>query len=66
MRDHNKERVISLQKALKIAKDALTHIANGGRNPEGRASDALYEIMRVELQTKPTPLQGLVGHGPNI
>lgn len=60
MADKQQERIISLQARLKIANDALTKIAHGGRDPEGTASQALYDQMSHEPKRQ---LQDLVqGH----
>lgn len=55
----SKDRIIELQKSLKVAKRALEGIRDGYRNPEGLASDALDIMFRYEQKQK---LQGLVGH----
>lgn len=55
----SKDRIIDLQKSLKVARRALEAIRDGWRNPEAMASDALDAMWRLE---KKQPLQGLVGH----
>lgn len=56
----SKERIIELQKALKIARDTLEKIKDGrSRNPEADADDALYRMMPLDRKY---PIQGLVGH----
>lgn len=58
----SKERVIELQKALKIARETLEKIKNGhSRDPEADAEAALDRMRPLERKQ---PLQGLVGHGP--
>lgn len=56
MSKHN--RVIELQRQLKICRDALIRIQNGHRDPEGIADQALSRLMPLD---KKYPLQGLVG-----
>jgi hypothetical protein len=58
----SKARIIELQRALKIARDALGKIRDGySRDPQAEADDALYRMMPLENKR---PLQGLVGHEP--
>jgi hypothetical protein len=59
-RDH--ERIVVLQRALKVAKDALLRIEHGHSSPHLVAENATYEIMQIETQARPTPLAGLCGH----
>lgn len=59
----DKERIVALQKQLKIARDTLTRISSGHYRPYGIAYEALDEMNRIEWNSRPTPLQGLVGHG---
>lgn len=56
-----KQRIIDLQKSLKIARTALEHIKYGPHRPsvEQIAGDALDEMFKLEPKQ---PLQGLVGH----
>lgn len=56
-----KNRIVELQRQLKIARDALTKIANGHHrpSPESVAGDALYSMFPLDQKW---PLQGLVGH----
>lgn len=61
MSARDNQRIVILQRALKLAKDALQKIEHGARDPEGIASDASYEIMRVETQARPTPLEPPLG-----
>ena len=56
----SKQRIIELQKALKVARTALERIQCGHRNAEGLATAALDEMFRLEPKQ---PLQGVVGHG---
>lgn len=60
----DQKKIIALQKALKIAKDALEKIGHGHYRgyPDGVALDALTEIQSVETQARPPQLQGLLGH----
>lgn len=53
------DRVINLQRQLKIARDALNRISTGCRDPEWAAVNALDEIWRLDRKQ---PLQGVVGH----
>jgi len=55
----SKQRIIELQKSLKIARAALERIQCGHRNPEGLAGQALEELWKLEQKQ---PLQILVGH----
>ena len=55
----DKERIIELNKAIKIAKTALEKIKHGSSNVEDIAEDALCEMFPLEAKQ---PLQGLVGH----
>jgi len=59
----DKDRIVALQKALKVAKTALVKIEHGhSRCPEMDAASANEEIMRLELMSKPSPLAGVCGH----
>ena len=53
------ERIIELQRQVKISKDALQRISSGCRNPESVAGDALYAMWPLEQKQG---LQVLVGH----
>jgi hypothetical protein len=55
----SKDRIVELQKSLRIARRALEAIKDGYRHPEGMASDALDAMFPLE---KKQPLQGVVGH----
>ncbi len=57
MSDKQKERIVALQKQVKIAREALTHLAQY----DAKAEAALDQMNSVEWNSKPTPLQGLVG-----
>ncbi|MBB3996897.1 hypothetical protein [Aureimonas pseudogalii] len=52
----DKARIIALQKALRIARAALERHSH-----DAACEDALSEILKLDLNSKPTPLQGLVG-----
>jgi len=54
----DKKRIIALQKALRMAKAALERF-----DPDG---DALYEINKLDWNSKPSGLQGICGHGANV
>lgn len=54
----NKQRIIDLQKQLKIARTALEQIRQGTGQPEGVAADALDEMMPHD---KVNPIAGLMG-----
>lgn len=60
----DQKKIIVLQKALKIAKDALEKIGYGHYHTdhEGIALEALDEVRAVETQARPPQLQGLLGH----
>ena len=56
----DKDRIIDLQKSLRIAKEALERIAYGhAHNVQDCASSALDKMWKLEPKQ---PLQGLVGH----
>lgn len=61
----NKDRIVSLQRQLKIARDALTQIKSVDEQYSNRsvrvAEDALTEMWKLDPKQ---PLQGLVGHAP--
>ena len=61
MSSKEQQRIVALQRSLKVAKDALFRIKFGQSDPEGIASQAWEHIETLELQSKPTPLSGLVG-----
>lgn len=52
-------RVVSLQRQVKIARAALTKISLGCRDAEGVATEVIDEMWPLD---KKQPLQGLVGH----
>lgn len=52
------KRIIALQRQVMIAKRALEKIAHGGRDPEGIADAALYDMLPRD---KPAPMAGLMG-----
>lgn len=62
MSKRDADRIVCLQRCLKIAKSTLARIALNDRFATSYASEALENIQMEELKTKPTPLQGLVGH----
>jgi hypothetical protein len=57
----SKQRIVELQKSLKVARAALERIQAGHRNPEGLAEQALDEMWKLEPKQQ---LQGIVGHAP--
>ncbi|MCS3690989.1 hypothetical protein [Bradyrhizobium elkanii] len=57
----SKQRIIEMQKSLKIAREALERIHYGTPRAEAIATEALNEIWRLETRQQ---LQGLVGHTP--
>lgn len=59
----SKQRVIELQKSLRIARTALERIQAGHRNPEIVATGALDDMRRLEPKAQ---LQGIVGHAPRL
>lgn len=55
-----KERIIELQKSLRIARSALERIASGhAGNPMSVADNALIEMWKLD---KKQPLQTILGH----
>lgn len=52
-------RIVELQRQIKIARDALTKIQCGCRDPESIADAALYAMLPMDVKR---PLQALVGH----
>lgn len=63
MATKDQERIVSLQKQLKIARNVLESIAYNDSYAGMKAEAALETMQQEELKTKPTPLRGLVGHG---
>ena len=59
MRNKDQQRIIDLQRQLKIARAALSEISLGRRDPVPIAIQAIDEIWALD---KKQPLQGLVGH----
>jgi hypothetical protein len=57
------DRIISLQRQVKIARVALARIKSGTHSPEHVADEALDEMWRLDPKQ---PLQGVVGHAPRI
>lgn len=57
--DTPKDRVVELQRQLKICRDALARIKAGHGDPYAIADEALYNLMPLDQKY---PLQGLVGH----
>lgn len=55
----SKQRIVELQKSLRIARTALERIQAGHRNAEIVASGALDEMRKLEPKQQ---LQGVVGH----
>lgn len=55
----SKDRIIELQRQLKIARTALAMIGRGCRDPEGIANQAMDTMWPLDPKQ---PLQGLVGH----
>lgn len=55
----SKERIIELQKSLRIAREALERISNGTTRAEALAADALDKMWKLEPKQQ---LQGIVGH----
>ena len=63
MRNKDQQRIVDLQKQLKIARAALWTIGSGCRVPESIAIQAIDEIWALD---KKQPLQGLVGHEKSV
>ena len=59
MRNKDQQRIIELQRQLKIARTALGMIGRGCRDPEGIANQAADAMCPLDNKQ---PLQGLVGH----
>jgi len=53
------DRIIELQRQVKICRDALEAIRHGCRDPERVADEALYKLMPLDNKYQ---LQGVVGH----
>lgn len=66
MASKDQQRIVCLQRCLRISLGALGRIAFNSRNAAAIASEAIENVQMEELKTKPTPLQGLVGHGKNV
>ena len=60
----DKNRIIALQKTLKVAREAIERVVHSGRTEH--LSDALDEMERLDINSKPSGLQGLCGHGKNV
>ncbi|WP_311272215.1 MULTISPECIES: hypothetical protein [unclassified Rhizobium] len=60
----DKNRIIALQKSLKIARTAMQSAIQSGM--ASTLEEALEEIDRLDVNSKPTGLQGICGHGKNI
>ena len=57
----SKQRIVELQKSLKIARDALLRVSYGTTRAQNIAEEALDEMRRLEPKAQ---LQGIVGHTP--
>lgn len=57
----DKQRIIALQKALRIARTALKR-----HDYDHQVEDAIYEIDKLDWSTKPSGLQRICGHGENV
>lgn len=55
----NKDRIIHLQKQVRIARLALEAVQRGEGDPYEAATTALDELFKLDQKQ---PLQGLVGH----
>lgn len=55
----SKDRIIDLQRQLKIARAALDRIKYGVLNPQSVAEEALDKLFQLDPKQ---PLQGLCGH----
>jgi hypothetical protein len=51
--DRQKQRIVSLQRQLRIARDALLRIREYHRFPHSIAGSALYEIENIERASTP-------------
>jgi len=56
MASKEKERIVALQRQLKIARAALLRIQHYGRNAHAIAGTALDEMNTAEWNSKPTPM----------
>ena len=65
MKDRDKDRIVALQKQLKIAREALTRAAHGDLR-QGHADEALDEMNKIEWASKPNLVQGDQFPGPNL
>lgn len=52
----DKDRLIAVQKQLRIARDALLKIQHYGRSPHSIAAEALDKMNALEWNSKPTSL----------
>lgn len=52
----DKDRIIALQKQLRIARDALVRIEHYCRDAHAVAAGALERMNEIEWNSKPTPL----------
>lgn len=52
----DKQRIVALQKALRVAKEALIRADHSGRT--GHIEEALWEISRLDLNSKPDLVLG--------
>jgi hypothetical protein len=57
----SKQRIVELQKSLKIAREALERIKCGTTRAHSIAEDALDKMWKLEPKQH---LQGIVGHAP--
>lgn len=57
--DRPQDRIVSLQRQLRIAREALTRIVSGSRDPEAIAGKALDEIWPLDRK-QPHPI--VAGH----
>ena len=58
----DRQRIISLQKALSLARKELRRLGSN----DVRTEAVLDEIEDLDWSTKPTGLQGICGHGENV
>ena len=63
MKNKDQQRIVALQKQVKIARTALAMIGRGCRDPEGIANQALDAMWPLDPKQ---PLQGLVGHEKRV
>jgi len=59
----SKQRIVELQKSLKIAREALERIKYGTTRHQSIAEEALDKMWKLEPKQQ---LQGIVGHAPKI